>query len=269
MHASAVAVVACQIDQQLPFESGIVDEREPSRPHPARVRKQEQAGRELLERPGPADSVVLEDRIEGGVVSDDCARVADGEPGALLGPSHLERHDRHPACVRLRERGHEVLRPAYGLQDQPDRAGGRHGERVAHVVPYSDVELLSGGDREIELETSVVVGERRPRRAGVTDERHVARPRGAGRPGEGDSQPGVEVVEAHAVAAANRDSRLFRDVAEAPDQAGLFRLLQVGPAEDHGGAHACGGRLGERALEAPVGEPQHHQIGHFGERVQR
>ena len=102
----------------------------------------------------------------------------------------------------------------------------------------------------------------------MTDERHVARPRGAGRPGEGDPQPGVEVVEAHAVAAAYRDIRLRRDGGETPHETRLIRFFEIGSAKDYGGPRPGVGRIAQRALESLVGESQHHQVGNLGQVAQ-
>jgi len=69
-----------------------------------------------------------------------------------------------------------------------------------------------------------------------------------------DPQAVLEIIEAHAVAAADRDPRLFRYGAEARGQFRFAVIFQIAAGEDRRGAHTVLDRVSERRFEPDIGD---------------
>ena len=262
-------MVVGDVDQELTLAAGIVDGHDPARTRCVRLREQDERGREFVHVARAVHAVAVEDRVVDAVRAGDRAGVRDGELRRELGAADLQRDDRDAALARLREGAHEAGGVARRLHEQADGAGVRHLDRKVEVLVHRDREFLPGRNHEVEVDPLLAIHDAAHARAGMADVGDVAaaamlaRPEAAG--------PGAlgEVVEAHAVRAADDQSGLadLREHAVAQRRVGV--VLDHERGHDRRRARAVGDHLVERRLDARVRDREDDVLDGLGQLRER
>ncbi len=200
--------VRCQIDQQFAFATRVVNAREPARSWPRRVRKEQQRGRELVERVDAHHPVAIEECAVGGVVPRKRTGVGAGHRGCVWRAAGLEDDHRNFAPSGLGECGLEALGIADRFDEEADDASRFAPESPFEIITRARDELAPARHAEVEFQTRIVEGQ------GAVDRSRLGNPGdrsdrrvGMARVGS-DPQAALLVDESHAVSTADRDARL-------------------------------------------------------------
>src|SRR5262245_55739033 len=161
--------------------------------------------------------------------------MTEGHRSALWSAAHLEYDDRDLTFPGLLERTCEVGRITDRFKEQTHDLCGFLFERPVEIVCRCRHPFAARGDRQVEAEPPVVVRERPEYRARLRDHRdrpapHIQRGR------EGDhAQLLIEIVEAHAVAAAKRKPGLAGAHSDASREGTMLLAVDQATGEDGGG----------------------------------
>ena len=263
------AVVGGQVDQELALAAGVVDRHQAAVAEPVRLREHDEARGELVHVARAVHAVAVEDRVVDRVLARDRTRVRDGQLRRELGAPDLQRDDRDAARARALERAHEARGIARRFHEQAHRARARHLERVVEVLVHRDRELLAGRDDQVEVDAFLAVDDAAHARARMADVGDVAAAGVHARTEAAAPDAVGEVVEAHAVRAADDEAGLA-DLREQP-----LAQRRIGVALDHQRGHhrrrsrAVRDYVVECGVHARVGDGEYHVFDRFGQRRER
>ena len=196
--------VVRQINEQLALAARVEDRCETASSRPAPIGEEEGACCQFVERLDRQHAVALEQCLIRGVVTGNRARVAQCELGCFGRAACFERHDGHVSDGRFFQRCNEALGLAHRFDEERNHSCALLLEGVVHVVGGRRDQFLTRRDRQVEAELLVVPqqgGEHRARLGNQSDAAffELIRPIERKRP-----EPLLDVVEAHAVSADDR-----------------------------------------------------------------
>ena len=238
-------------------------------PDAAWLAEQQQAVGEAVEIVDFNHAIAVEQCLIGGVVAGQRAGVTERQSGAFGGAAHLQDDDRNVALARLFQSGDEAGWIAHGFQEEADDPRRRHIKREVQVVRDRGRQLLAGRHRQVEAEAAVGVAEAGIGRTGMGDERDAAMIEPGRWRKAAYAQAMFQIVEAHAVAAADLQAGRARHGSEAAGERRLAVAGQVAAPEDGGGVGAVANGLDELRLDAGVGDADDDVIDRLWQRRQR
>jgi hypothetical protein len=197
------------------------------------------------------------------------AGMAERERGALRSAPNLQDDDRDVALARLLQSGDEAGGIAHGFQEEADDARRRHLKREVQVVRDRRRQLLAGGHRQAEAEAAIGVAEAGEGGSGVRDECDAAALEPGRRREAAHPQAVLQIVEAHAVAAADLQVGGARHGGDALGERRIAVAGKVAAGEDRGGAGAVPDGFGELRLDAGVADADDDVIDCLRQRGQR
>jgi hypothetical protein len=194
------------IDHQLAFTARVVNARELALGHPVALVKKEKRGGHLIEIIDHHDAVVPAHGNERLIIAGEGSGVAQCHGGALGSAPHFEDDDGNVAAACGFEHCNEPLRIAYLLKKEADDAGLGLQQRPIDIVGGGGGQFHPARYAEAESEAPIVVRERREGRTGLGNEGDATAPEPRRRGERCDAQADERIVEAHRVAAGDREA---------------------------------------------------------------
>ena len=250
-----------EIDEHFAFAAGVVNRNERPGTRAAAGGEKQQRARELVERLDADDTVAIEQRVVGEIAAGHRARMRQRGGSGGLGAAQLQRDNGDTAIGRFFKRRAEARRVACRFEEEADHLHLGSFQRVVDVIGGGGRQFRSGRHRERQSQSRIVVRECAEHAARMHDDCNGSSPWLARARKAADPDVIELVVEAHAVAAADRYRGGASHRGEPRCEWRRAVIGEVARREDHRRARTHGDRLGERVFEAIVPDRQHRQIG--------